>query len=94
MLRVKQPIRFELTGPLDEVQTPPHLSGIEVALELFRDQAVLGLERTQALSGPLQTQFQHPQLSTQSPFDRRLERNLGIGGDGDLLSHKAALHSL
>lgn len=90
-LSVKQPIGLDLASPFAEVQTLLYLSSVEASLEFFGSQAVLILESTQALGGPLQTQFQHPEFRAQSRFEQRFERNLGIRGDGDLLDHRVSL---
>ena len=63
---------LDLSCPFDEVQrmqfirTLVHFPGLKTVPEFLRGQAILLLESTQALAGPVQTQFQHAQFRSNS----------------------------
>src|SRR6266571_7539628 len=91
LLRLEQMIRFDLTSPLDVIQTLSEFSGLKAAHKLFGWQTILRLESTQAPGSAVQAQLEHLQFRADSGLQKWLEIDGDISRNEDLLAHPRLL---
>ena len=62
LLRLEQMRRFDITSPLDVIQTLSQFSGLKAAHKLFGRQTILRLKSPQAAGSAVQAQLEHLQF--------------------------------